>query len=111
MRKGLVFELADRELNNGVLTMLCLDELELIGAVGQECVMTPVGPQLGLLTHESGASDDHPCGTERCLRDLRFAALGVLREGLPVFLRDRRDRCLHGRLLGDPDRIRPARRV
>ena len=70
--------------------------------------MAPVGPQLGLGADEAGATDDQPLAAEHRLRDLRLPALGVVLEGLPVLLRDRRDRGLDVRLLADPDRVRPA---
>jgi hypothetical protein len=36
MRKPLVFEVADRERDDGVLAVLCLDDLKRVGAVGQQ---------------------------------------------------------------------------
>ena len=71
--------------------------------------VAPVGPQLSLGADQAGASDDQSPGAEHRLRDLRFPGLGIVGQGLPVGLRDRQDRCFDGRLLADPDRIRPAR--
>ncbi len=41
MRERLVFEIADRELDDGVLAMLSLDELERFGPVGREREVPP----------------------------------------------------------------------
>ena len=57
MRQRLVFEIADRELNDGVLTVFGLDQLERVGAVGQEREVTPVRPQLGLRPDQAGAAE------------------------------------------------------
>ena len=40
-----VFVVSDRELDGGVLSMLALDDRELVGAVGDEGVVSPVGPE------------------------------------------------------------------
>ena len=110
MRECLVFEVTDRELHDGVLAVLCLDELDRVGAVGEEREMAPVGPQLGLGADQAGAAHDQPLAAEHRLRDLRLPALGVVGERLPVLLGDRRDRGLDVRLLAHPDRVRPAGR-
>src|SRR5205085_3963191 len=75
--KGLVFEIADRELDDGVLTVLGLDDGDLLGAVGEKREVAPVGPQLGLRSDKAGAPDDHPLASEPGLGDLRLAVLGV----------------------------------
>ena len=78
MRQRLVFEVADRELHDGVLAVLGFDELERVGAVGQEREVAPVGPQLGLGADQAGAADDQSLGAEHRLRDLRLPGLGVV---------------------------------
>ena len=90
MRECLVFEVADRELHDRVLAVLRFDELDRVGAVGEEREVPPVGPQLGLRADQAGAADDQPLAAEHRLRDLRFAAVGVVGEGLPVLLRGSR---------------------
>jgi hypothetical protein len=49
VRQRLIFEVADDELNLGVLAMLGIDERRRVAAVGEECEVTPVAEQLGLL--------------------------------------------------------------
>ena len=58
MHQCLVFEIGDHLLNDGVVAMLCLDERQLLGAVGEEREVAPVGPQLGLAAEQAGAPDD-----------------------------------------------------
>ena len=58
MRERLVFEVADRELDDGVLAMLGLDDADRVGAVGQEREVPPVGKQLGLRADQAGATHD-----------------------------------------------------
>jgi hypothetical protein len=86
VRECLVFEVTDREFHDCVLAVLRFDELERVGAVGQEREVAPVGPQLGLGADQAGAADDQPLAAEHRLRDLCFPALGVVLEGLPVLL-------------------------
>jgi hypothetical protein len=43
VHEGLVFEIADHELNDGVLAMLAFHLSDRIGAVGRERVVKPVG--------------------------------------------------------------------
>ena len=57
MRQGLIFEVADRELDDGVLAVFGLDDRERVGAVGDEREVSPVGPQLGLGADKAGAAD------------------------------------------------------
>ena len=64
VREGLVFEVADRLLDDGVLAVFGLDEGDRFGAVGDEREVPPVGPQLGLRADEAGAADDQPAVTE-----------------------------------------------
>jgi hypothetical protein len=44
VRQRLVFEVADRELDDCVVAVLCLDQLERFGAVGDEREVPPIGP-------------------------------------------------------------------
>ncbi len=76
MAQGLVFEIADRELDDGVLAMLGLDEHQWLGAVGGERVVLPVGEQLGLGSDQAGAANDQPPVTELGLSDLRSPPFG-----------------------------------
>ena len=46
MRQRLVFEVADRQLDDGVVAVLCLDDLKRFGAVCQKREVAPVRPQL-----------------------------------------------------------------
>jgi hypothetical protein len=108
VRQGLVFEVADRELHDRVLAMLCFDDLDRVGPVGQERLVAPVGPELGLGSQESGAAHDQPLGAEHRLRDLRLPSLRVILEGLPVLLGDRGDCGPDVLLLASADRIRPS---
>ena len=79
MRKRLVFEIADREFDDGVLAMLGLDEQQRLGAVGREREVLPVGEQVGLLADQTGAARDQPPTMELGLGDLRLPALGIVR--------------------------------
>ena len=54
MRECLVFEVADRELDDGVLAVLSLDERDVLAAVGEEREVAPVRPQLGLRPDAAG---------------------------------------------------------
>src|SRR3954452_1498695 len=58
VREGLVFEIADRELDLGVLTMLGLDERERVGAVGDEWEQFPRRQQLALAVQGADAAND-----------------------------------------------------
>jgi len=42
-------------LDGGVIAVLCFDERELVGAVGEDRRVAPVGPQLGLWAERAGA--------------------------------------------------------
>jgi hypothetical protein len=67
VRERLVFEIADRELDDGVLAML---------VVRGERVVAPVREQLGLSSDEPSAADDQPPVTEFRLGDLRLSGFG-----------------------------------
>ncbi len=49
MGERLVFEVADRELDLGVLAMLSVNGVQVLAAVGQEREVPPVGEELGLI--------------------------------------------------------------
>ena len=54
VRQRLIFEVADRELDHGVLAVLGLDDPEWVGAVGHEREVPPVRQQLGLRADRAG---------------------------------------------------------
>jgi hypothetical protein len=60
VRQRWVFEIADDLFDDGVVAVLGLDHGEVIGAVGDEAEVPPVGPGLGLRTDQPGAPDDQP---------------------------------------------------
>ena len=88
MRECLVFEVTDRELDDGVLAVLCLDLFERVGAVGQERMMAQWA-ELGLRASRRVRRTISVGGVHR-LRDLR-SILGVVGEGLQS-ARESRDR-------------------
>ena len=90
VRQRLVFEVGDDLLDDGVVAMLGLDERDVLGAVGDEREVPPVGPQLGLRADQPGAPDDQPPAAVDGLGDLRLALLGVV-DRLPGVLVDRLD--------------------
>ena len=79
MSEGLVFEVADHELDGGVVAMIDIGDEQRHGAVGREAVVAPVGPQLGLLADQAGAAHDQPEVAEPGLGDLRLPGVGVVR--------------------------------
>ena len=56
----LVLEVGDHLLDHGVPAVLGLDQGDLLGAVGDEGEVAPVGPELGLGAEQAGAPDDQP---------------------------------------------------
>ena len=66
-----LFEVTDRELDQGVAAMLGLDERQLFVAVGDEGVVAPVGKQGGLGADEAGAAHDESTSREAALGDPR----------------------------------------
>jgi hypothetical protein len=54
VREGLVFEVADRELDRGVIAMIDIGGERWDCAVGRKRVVAPVGEQLGLRAEEAG---------------------------------------------------------
>ena len=75
VREGLVFEVADGLLDDGVVAVFGLDDCERVGAVGHEREVSPVGPELGLRADQASAPDDHPPAAEDGFSDLRLAGL------------------------------------
>ena len=80
---GAVFEVADGELDGGVLTMEPIDFDDVAVEIGEERVVPPVGPQLLLGSPgEPGAAHDQSAGELAGrvgrLGDLGLAAVGVL---------------------------------
>jgi hypothetical protein len=86
VREGLVFEVADGELDDGVLAVLGLDDLEVVAAVGQKREVPPVWPEFSLVSDQAGAANDQALGADHRLGDLRLAIFGVVLQGLPVGL-------------------------
>ncbi len=105
--RGLVFEIGDDLLDDGVIAMLGLDDGESLAAVGDQAEVPPVGKQLGLGTDEAGAADDQPPVAVDGLGDLRFAADGV-GNLLPGILVDRLHRHLDLLDVAHADRVLPA---
>ncbi|MDP9414861.1 MAG: hypothetical protein M3Q08_12430, partial [Pseudomonadota bacterium] len=70
MRQRLVFEVADRELDDGVLAVFGLDGGKRVGAVGGEGKQLPGGQQLALAIEGPDAADDQPPPVEPRLGDL-----------------------------------------
>ena len=60
MREGLVFEVADHQLDRRVVAMIDVGDERRDGAVGREAVVAPVGAQLGLGADQAGAAHDQP---------------------------------------------------
>jgi len=60
MRERLISEVADHELDRGVVAMIDISGEQRQGAVGGEAVMAPIGPQLRLGANQTGAADDQP---------------------------------------------------
>jgi hypothetical protein len=92
VRQGLVFEVGDDLLDDGVIAGLGLDERDIVGAVGDEAEVPPVGPQLGLGAEQAGAAHDQPPACVDGLGDLRLAVFGVVGELRPGVFGDRLDR-------------------
>ena len=58
--EGWVFEVADHELDRGVVAMIDVGDQGRDGVVGRKAVLASVGPELCLCAEESGAADDQP---------------------------------------------------
>jgi hypothetical protein len=100
----LVFEIADRELDDGVLAILGLDQEQRLGAVRGEREVLPVGEQFGLLADETCAGHDQPPTTLLGLGDLRLPVLGIVGERHSVRFGDLVDQRADRLALLDADR-------
>jgi hypothetical protein len=76
VREGLVFEVADREFDDGVLAVLGFHRRQLVGAVRRERKQLPGGQQLALAIAGADATNDEPSPAEGGLGDLRDARAG-----------------------------------
>ena len=81
--KRLVYEVADHQLDRGVVAVIGVGDERRDGAVGREAVVAPVGEQLGLGADQAGAADDQPEALQLGLGDLRLAAVGVVGDRRP----------------------------
>jgi hypothetical protein len=91
-----LFEVADGELNDGVVAVEPVDRDGGGGQVGEERVMPPGRDQRGLVgVSEAGAAHDEAQPAVGALADLGEPALGVIDVDPPV-LWDRRDGCVDG---------------
>jgi len=90
VRQGLVFEVGDDLLDDGVAAVFGLDELKFVGAVGDEREVPPIGEQLRLFADQAGAPDDQPPAAVDGFGDLRLAAGRVLRLSGLLCVRPRR---------------------
>jgi hypothetical protein len=111
VREGLVFEVADRELDDGVPAVLGFDHGERFGAVGEEREQLPTRQQLALAIERADATNDEAPFVEECFGDLRDARWRVVLERRPGVLVDGVDRYAHGRMQAHADRELPARAV
>jgi hypothetical protein len=75
---GAGLEVADGELDHCVRAVVGVDSDGVAVKVGDEGVVTPVGPQLRLRTDQPGAPHDQPTPRQRRLGDLGDAAIGVV---------------------------------
>ena len=93
MRERLVFEVADHELDLGVLAMVGVECVQVLAAVGYEGEVAPVGEQLGLifLCVKMHATDDEALVSERRVGELADPGAGVVGHGLPGLLGDQSD--------------------
>jgi hypothetical protein len=73
VREGLVLEVADHELDRGVVAMIDIGHEHRHGAVPRKRVVAPVGEQFGLGAGQAGAADDQPPVPELGLGDLRLS--------------------------------------
>ena len=109
VRERLVFEIADAQLDDGVLAVFGLDELERVGAVGEERVELPGRQQLALGGRACGRGGRSAVACQRRLGDLRLAGRRVVVQGLPGAFGDLLDRGADRGLQAHPDRVAPAR--
>ena len=118
MGQSVVFEVFDGEFDSGVGSVVGVGGFGVeVGPVGDQAVVAPVGPQLGLGACEAGASHHEPqfagfgaagsgSGFDGGLSDLGLAAAGV-GDRLPGFVVDGCYGCVDLGVLGD--RERPGR--
>ena len=92
VRQRLVFEIADAQLDDGVLAMLGLDDLKRVGAIGQERRVLLTRQQRALGVESAHAPNDQPLACERGLGDLSFAGGRVVGQCLPGVRGDLLDR-------------------
>lgn len=76
MGERLVFEVADRQLDLGVLAVLGIDRVHVLLPVGEEGKVAPVGKELGLRAVD--AADDEPAAAVGGLGEFADARLGVV---------------------------------
>lgn len=105
MRECLVEEVADLELDVGVVAVAGLDDREHLGAVGQRRVVASVREQLGLGAGQANAAHDQALTPEGRLGDLRLAALRVVLKDAPCLLVDQVDRGGDRRAQAHADRV------
>ena len=91
-----------------MLAVLGLDERDVLGAVGGEREVLPVGEQFALGAQRPDAPHDQPPATEGRLGDLRLARVGVVGDRRPGVLGDLLDECPDARGQAHPDRVGPA---
>src|SRR4051812_31299376 len=82
--EGLVFEVTDDELDDGVLAVLGFDDRERFGSVGREREVLPAGQQFALGVEGAHAAHDQALVAEHGLGDLRDARRRVVGERLPA---------------------------
>ena len=92
VRERLVDEVADHELNDGVLAMLFLDQLERLAPVSDEGEVLPGRKQLLLIIEGADPANDQPLVAEHGLGDLGRARLRVVGDRPPLLVGDRLDR-------------------
>lgn len=110
MGQGLIFEVADHQLDLRMIVVIgvgggCRD-----GRVGRERVMAPTRKEFGLLTEQASANDDRSPRPEAELGDLCFAAIGVVGQGNRVGLGGLLDQPPHPGAASDADRGLDPRR-
>ena len=105
----LVFEVADRERDDGMPAVRHPDRLEVVAAPGDGRVALSARQQLPLGVERAHAAHDQAAPAQHGLGDLGHARLGIVVQGPPVVLFDGLDRPT--RLQARADRVAPARPV
>ena len=113
VRERLSLEVADDELDDGVLAVLGIDLVESFGAIGDERVMAPECEQLGLfvLGVQVHATHDQAIVAERRLGHFADCAVGVVDDAKPGVISDLRDLGADDLVHRDADRVRTALRA